>query len=326
MVDFWGPRDGFPVFLLHGTPGSRLGPRPGTNELHLSGIRLIAYDRPGYGGSDRLEGRQVDHAAKDVEAIARHLGLAEFSVVGRSGGAPHALACAARMPGTVRSVAILACLAPPDTQELPWSDGTWFDGMTQSNIDAFSMARRHPDWLREVLLERRSNINDDPEQIIVDLGAELSLSDRRIVMETNVRNMLIDNFSAAFDPTHDRGRKQSRPGPQSDRGYSAFASGRDGWFDDVLSFTHPWGFEVSDITVPTLVWHGELDRFSPINHFHWLAEHIEDAKAVIEPDSRYFGAVHALPRVLRWLVSTASASGSVRGAADRAPGRCGAIQ
>jgi len=58
----YGDPDGKPVFLLHGTPGSRLGPHPRGILLHRLGVRLIAFDRPGYGESDRFQGRRVADA------------------------------------------------------------------------------------------------------------------------------------------------------------------------------------------------------------------------------------------------------------------------
>ena len=62
----YGDPDGRPVFLLHGTPGSRLGPHPRSAVLHRLGVQLISFDRPGYGESDRLEGRRVADIAADV--------------------------------------------------------------------------------------------------------------------------------------------------------------------------------------------------------------------------------------------------------------------
>lgn len=306
-VNSWGPVDGYPIFLLHGMPGSRLGPRPHTRDLHLAGIRLITYDRPGYGGSTRLMGRRVSHAAHDVEAIAQQLGLDGFSVVGRSGGAPHALACAAELQPRVRSVAVLASLAPPDTAELSWARGAWFNGMTESNVKAFRLAREDVEALREELDLRGSAINADPEQIIVGLDAELSERDRRIVMETGVQDMLVDNFSAAFDPAHrSRSHAQSADADETEAGALPTL---DGWFDDAVSLVSPWGFDVAQVNVPTLVWQGGLDRFSPIDHFHWLAEHIKDATATLAPRDAHFGAVQALPRVLRWLVTAGRGGG-----------------
>src|ERR1035437_10623551 len=52
----YGDPDGRPVFLLHGTPGSRLGPHPRSAVLHRLGGRLISLYRPGCGGSGRLGG------------------------------------------------------------------------------------------------------------------------------------------------------------------------------------------------------------------------------------------------------------------------------
>jgi pimeloyl-ACP methyl ester carboxylesterase len=294
-VECTGDERGHPVFLLHGTPGSRDGSGLRTQDLYRSGIHLITYDRPGYGGSDRLEGRRVVHAAADVAAIAQNLGLCRFSVVGRSGGSPHALACAALLPHAVRSVAVMASLAPPDTAELSWPDAVWFKGMAQSNITAFQLAREDPAALRADLLHRGAVINSDPEQIIVDLHGELSDGDRWIVMDPGVRSRLVANFTTAF---------------------AAFGLG---WYDDVISFVNPWGFDVAQIKVPTLVWHGADDEFSPVDHYHWLADHIPGAKATIESNRAHFGAVQALPRVLNWLVNAArgnDADGFADGVAD----------
>lgn len=124
----YGDPDGKPVFLLHGTPGSRLGPHPRSAVLHRLGVQLISFDRPGYGESDRLEGRRVADAAADVRAIADEFGLGKFAVVGRSGGGPQALACAALLPDRLTKTAVVVGMAPREVDGLDW-----FDGMTQFN-------------------------------------------------------------------------------------------------------------------------------------------------------------------------------------------------
>src|SRR3984957_21099414 len=77
-VEVAGHPAGEAVFLLHGTPGSLLGPRPRGIFLYRLGIRLIRYNRPGYPGSTRDSGRTVADGGDDVEAIAVRFGLDRF--------------------------------------------------------------------------------------------------------------------------------------------------------------------------------------------------------------------------------------------------------
>ena len=141
----YGDPDGKPVFLLHGTPGSRLGPHPRGILLHRLGVRLIAFDRPGYGESDRFQGRRVADAATDVLAIADAFDLDKFAVVGRSGGGPHALACAALLPDRLTKAAVLVGLAPREADGLDW-----FDGMTQFNVLEYTAAANGYAGLEEI--------------------------------------------------------------------------------------------------------------------------------------------------------------------------------
>ena len=78
-----GAPDGAPVFLLHGTPGSRIGPKPRSGVLYRLGVRLISYDRPGYGGSDRFPGRTVASCASDIAVIAADLAIFHRLMFGR---------------------------------------------------------------------------------------------------------------------------------------------------------------------------------------------------------------------------------------------------
>ena len=83
------------MIVHHGTPSSGLLYEPWIEDAAASGIRLIGFDRAGYGDSSRLQGRNIAAAARDVEAIADALELERFATWGISGGGPHALACAA---------------------------------------------------------------------------------------------------------------------------------------------------------------------------------------------------------------------------------------
>ncbi|GGW35818.1 alpha/beta fold hydrolase [Streptomyces xantholiticus] len=273
MVERLGDPRGRPVFLLHGTPGSRLGPAPRGMVLYQRGTQLIVYDRPGYGGSDRLAGRSVADVAQDVRAIADELGLERFAVVGRSGGAPHALACAALMPDRVTRAAALVTLAPRDADGLDW-----FEGMAASNVTEYTSASADPAGLVERFTLRSAEIRKDPVRLLNDLRRELTDSDRMVVSDAGLRSMLLRNYQEALRT-------------------SAY-----GWIDDALAFCSPWGFDPADIQGPVMLWHGEKDVFSPVGHSRWLAQRIPGATAVLEPAAAHFDAFHALPRILTWLL------------------------
>lgn len=111
------------VFWHHGTPNIGRPPEPLFALAAELGIRWIGYDRPSYGGSSERTGRDVASAAFDVERIADRLGIKRFAVMGHSGGAPHALACAALLPERVVGAVSIAGLAPPDAEGLDWFKG-----------------------------------------------------------------------------------------------------------------------------------------------------------------------------------------------------------
>jgi len=107
-----GQADGIPVLVLRGSPHSRLLYDRWVEDAQSRGITLICYERPGYGGSTRHPGRTVASAADDVPAIAKDLGLNRLLVWGVSGGGPHALPCAALLPGLVVAAAAVGSIAP----------------------------------------------------------------------------------------------------------------------------------------------------------------------------------------------------------------------
>ncbi|MFJ9339611.1 alpha/beta fold hydrolase [Streptomyces sp. NPDC101733] len=273
VAERWGDPDGKPVFLLHGMPGSRLGPAPRGMVLYQRRTQLIAYDRPGYGDSDRHPGRTVADVAREVAAVADAYGLDTFAVAGRSGGGPGALACAALLPDRVTRTAALVPLAPRDAEDLDW-----FDGMADSNVREYTYASDDPDELVARLIPRAAGIRRDPGRLLEELRRELTADDRMIVSDAGLRAMLLRNY---------------REGVRT----SAW-----GWIDDILAFSRPWGFDPADIRCPVLIWHGELDVFSPVGHSRWLGRRIPGATTTIDPAAAHFAALHALPNILTWLL------------------------
>jgi pimeloyl-ACP methyl ester carboxylesterase len=142
-VQLGGDPDGHPVLVHMGTPNSRLLYAPHERDAAGRGLRLICYDRPGYGGSSPHPGRIVADCAADVRAICAALHIDRLAMWGISGGGPHVLACAALLPGLVSSVASLASLAPYDAEGLDY-----FDGMGQANVDDFKLYFSDPEAAR----------------------------------------------------------------------------------------------------------------------------------------------------------------------------------
>lgn len=60
--------------------------------------RCVTLDRPGLGLSTFQPNRRIVDFPADVLAVADHLKVDKFHVVGISGGAPYALVCAKEIP------------------------------------------------------------------------------------------------------------------------------------------------------------------------------------------------------------------------------------
>jgi pimeloyl-ACP methyl ester carboxylesterase len=210
--------------------------------------------------------------AADVLAIADAYGLERFSVVGRSGGGPHALACAALLPERVIKAAVLVGLAPHGADGLDW-----FDGMAQSNVIEFTAAANGYEDIVAHTKVVADAVRANPASLITRLQAELPDPDRRVVADRGIQSMLIETYAEALRA--------------SDYG----------WIDDALAFCSPWGFDPASVTVPVLLWHGDSDVFSPASHARWLADRIPGAAVVVQAGAAHFGALDVLPDILRWL-------------------------
>jgi pimeloyl-ACP methyl ester carboxylesterase len=270
-----GDPDGYPVFALHGTPGSRLLWHGLVDDAARRGIRLLGYDRAGYGGSSRDIGRNVAAAAVDVAAIADALGIRRFAVHGGSGGGPHALACAALLSDRVVAAASLAGVAPWGAEGLDW-----LDGMGQDNLDEFAATLAGPEELCAYLGGQRDAMLEETPEAIADSLQSLLCPPDRAVLTGDVATFLFEQMQAGI------------------------AERIEGWVDDDFAFVQPWGFELEDIRVPVQVWHGAQDQFVPGAHGRWLAERIPGVETHIhEEDGHLTLQLERIGDVHAWLVS-----------------------
>jgi pimeloyl-ACP methyl ester carboxylesterase len=266
-----GDPAGRPVLVHNGTPNSRLLYGPDAARAERQGIRLISYDRPGYGGSTRRPGRTVADCADDVRAIAASLEIERLAVWGISGGGPHAIACAALLPELVPAVAVLASPAPLKAAGLDY-----FEGMGQLNVDDTVLMLEDPVAARaQREQERLEMLGMTPEGLLELLNTLLSPTDAAALS-----GELAEYLVAATG--------------------SGLAPGWEGWWDDDVAFLEPWGFELDSIRTPVLLRHGREDRFVPFGHGEWLARHIPGVQAELTDDDghltlteRHLDDVHA---------------------------------
>src|SRR4051812_32474985 len=265
---------GVPVIAMHGSPGSGVLYKAHIRDANERGIRLISYDRPGFGRSSRLKGRNVADAAIDVNAICDGLGLDRVCIWAMSSGGPHALAAAALLPDRVAAVAVLASVAPFDADGLDFTAG-----MGEQNVKDFeAVLRNEASHLETMDRERSGLLAAKPEDLLGAWSTLLGPADREAAT-SELAEFLLEHLQAGLE------------------------HGYDGWVDDEFVVVWPWGFELSSIRVPVLVWHGEEDRFVPPSHGRWLGEHIPGAELRITADDGHLTLLAGrIPVVHAWLL------------------------
>jgi pimeloyl-ACP methyl ester carboxylesterase len=269
-IEVTGP-DGAPVLLYHhGTPGASTQFRGMSDEVHARGHRLVTWSRAGYDASTRRAGRSVADEVDDVRAVLDHLGADDCLVAGWSGGGPHALACGALAADRVRGVLCIAGVAPYAAEGL-----SFLDGMGEENHDEFGAALEGEEALRPYLDAQR------PELLAV------TADQIQGQMATLLPPIDVESLTGEFGDF------------LADEFRQSVAVSVDGWLDDDLAFTRPWGFDVSAISVPTYVWQGSEDLMVPCAHGEWLAAHVPGVVAHLEPGEGHLSVgVGAMERML----------------------------
>ena len=255
LLDHVVTGDGPLVLSLHGTPQGHVLVPELVAAAREVGVRLASYARPGYAGSTRQPGRSIADCVVDVLAVADALGGERFAVFGASGGGPHALACGALAAGRCAAVATVAGVGPWD---MPGLD--FLAGMGEGNEVEFGAALRGEEPLRAVIGPwREQMLAGGPRGTYSALETVLSPPDREV-------------FSTSFAEQFHAGLEV------------ALRDGVDGWVDDDIAFTRPWGFALDDVRVPVHLWQGGQDLMVPPAHGRWLAERLPTCSPHLLPD------------------------------------------
>jgi pimeloyl-ACP methyl ester carboxylesterase len=256
------------VFVFHGSPGSRLQVSFDQRAITASGVRFIAVDRPGYGHSSFQKDRRLADWASDISRLADHLHIGTFSVVGVSGGGPHAAACARFLPDRVRGAGIVSGVGP-------LADPGSEDGMMGLNRLIVRLARRSAYLAYPLFAVSGTVFRRWPEAAIRSSAGQLPTIDMEIMTRPEVREAYVDSYRRA---------------PST----SSLAAAQ-----DFALFTRDWKFRLEDITTRVDLWHGDEDRNVPISHGHLQAERIPGARMHDCPGEGHLLVLDHLEEILR---------------------------
>jgi pimeloyl-ACP methyl ester carboxylesterase len=250
-----GAERGYPVVVLHGTPGSSRQ----LAGLHRSacdqGIFLVAPDRAGYGGSDHDPRRTIASSTRDVNELLNQLNLASCAIVGLSGGGPFALACGILHSERIRAVATVGGVAPPVARNL-WG---------LPDRVPVQVARRSEACARWLLAGTMGVARASPERALLWVTRFLAGPDASLLREnTQLREGFLEDLH--------------NPGPTTAR-----AAARDYWL-----FAHPWDVDISDMSVPIHIWHGTADRVVPVSNARVIAEQCPAARLHLVRNGGHF--------------------------------------
>ena len=238
VAEFGDPA-GRPVVYHHGFPGSRLDYALLDPEdvAGSPGVRIIALDRPGSGLSSPRPGRSLLDQADDVAGALDALGVDRFGLLGFSGGAPFAAACACGLPSRVTSLALVSGMGPACAPGMK-------DGLSWTLAGRSGLVRRLILWLMDLGLTR------DPDKFLARSMATMPAPDRALIEQEEGARL----FLAAL--------------------VEAFRNGRGGAQRDGHLYKSPWGFELGGVEVRTSVWHGTEDANVPVSVGRFAAAQI----------------------------------------------------
>lgn len=256
----YGDLDGYPILLFHGTPGSRLWFMEDDLCATELGVKLIAMDRPGYGGSDPKPDRTLLDWAVDVDEAVQLLELSEYSVLGVSGGGAYAAVCAYKELKGLRNIAMVA-------SGMPFKDGKAPTSMTRLNCIVFWLSRYAPWLIKSIFQAQIQLMIKDPERFKRNLlkgNSHLSEWDRACLQTDEQAEATFVHMQEAY-----------RQGPDEVVRESALLS-------------RSWDFELSKIQIPTFVFHGEADTLAPYNASAEAVTSIPNGRLITIPGAGHF--------------------------------------
>jgi pimeloyl-ACP methyl ester carboxylesterase len=204
----------------------------------------------------------------DLEQLLERIGVADFGVVGLSGGGPYTLACAHEWPERVRAAVVLGGVAPSVGEEAA-------SGGLVSLAARFQMpltALREPLAVGVGALVRSIRpVGGQALSIYARLSPE---GDRRLLLRPEFKAMFLDDL------------------------LNGSATGLRAPIYDAVLFGREWGFKVRDIKVPIEWWHGDADHIIPFRHGEHMVSLLPEVHLHIQPGESHLGGLGEAEAVL----------------------------
>ncbi|GAG78528.1 unnamed protein product, partial [marine sediment metagenome] len=195
-----------------------------------------------------------------------------FYVMGWSGGGPHALACAYKLPGRVIAGAIVSGLAPFDRPNP-------YDGLPIQLKIINYLGRKTPSLVYLFRRLMRPMLMGDPEEAGKKLASSFPPVDRQLAEQPENQKMLVASIQEGY--------KQGWEGPAQ---------------DDIV-INSPWGFQLEDIGVRIDIWQGEVDKNVPLNQGKYQHEKIPNSTFTVMPEQAHLYLLANWRNVLEKLVA-----------------------
>ncbi len=262
----FGHPDGDAVLWFHGTPGARMQVPPSIHEVALQrGFRVVAVERPGTGVSTDHRYHRIADFAPDVEVLVDDLGLDRFAVVGLSGGGPYTLAVAQHMPDRVVVATLLGGLGPTRGPDAVWS----YTRALRFVAPAFELIRSPVGSAFAFVMDAVAPFADP---VFNAYGTVLGFADRPVFRDPHFRAMFLQDLLGAHEL-----RSAAH---------------------DMALFSRHWGFELSDVISPVVVWQGLSDTIVPPSHGHHQASRLPRGELRVRPGEGHFAGFADVTTVL----------------------------
>ena len=261
-----GPADGYPVFFFHSWAGSRHQVPANTAPLFAHGIKLIAMDRPGMGGSTGPSALAPWQLAEPLQALAQHLGYPRYSLLGYSAGSIYATACAAALPRSVERL-FLACPVAP-LRGLRDLRGTLPSGQL-----LMALALKAPSIADAMVRLWMAQMRRKPALYLDNVLPHLAPMDREAMSAPAARDDYIASLLEAIR--------------QGDAGILRELR------DMASDFTHHQG-----VQQPTRIWHGLQDSHVPYGHAERLHSEMPHSELVGLDQSGHFLLFYHWPQIV----------------------------